>query len=103
MKPTLKGDSFGPGDAHKRAMSNYYHVQDSLPPKPLRPSELKVRRRRSFRRVTVAAANAARLFRSPQGSIMLYYDNTAPPPMPQGGGERGLLDGLTGREIPFPR
>lgn len=30
MKQTLKGDSFGPGDAHRRAMSNYYHVQDSL-------------------------------------------------------------------------
>lgn len=35
MKPTLKGDSFGPGDSHKRAMENYYHVQDSLPPEPL--------------------------------------------------------------------
>ena len=78
MKPTLQGDSFGPGDAHKRAMSNYYHVQASLPPKPLRPSELK-------------------------GSIMLYYDNTAPPPMPQGDDEKPLLDGMTGKPLPFPQ
>jgi hypothetical protein len=53
MKPTLKGDSFGPGDSHKRAMENYYHVQDSLPPEPLTGKEMRKAK-----------------------SIMLYYDNS---------------------------
>jgi len=73
--------SFGPGDAHKRALSNYYHVQDYLPPDPIPASELK------------------------NGSIMLRYANAAPPAMPQAdsNGNAPLLCGLTGKPLPFPQ
>ncbi|GMI10598.1 hypothetical protein TrVE_jg2263 [Triparma verrucosa] len=79
MKPTLKGDSFGPGDSHKRAMENYYHVQDSLPPEPLTGKEMRKAK-----------------------SIMLYYDNSAPPCMPVMGSKDVLMDGVTGTVLPFP-
>lgn len=81
VKPTLRADSFGPGDAHKRALDNYYHVQDSLPPEPIPAAVLG------------------------NGSIMLRYANAAPPAMPasDAGGTTPLMCGLTGKALPFPQ
>jgi len=88
VKPTLTGNSIGPGDAHARALANYYHVQDHLAPPPLEPGVV-------------------------PGAI-LYYENSAPPMRPldmplqemkEGRVEakdKGLLCGASGKEIPYP-
>ncbi len=80
VRPTLKGDSLGPGDAHKRALANYYHVRDSLPPEPLKMGEAPT-------------------------SVILYYEQSAPPPLPvpePDAPDTGLLCGATGKPIPYP-
>jgi len=81
IQPTLKGNSFGPGDAHKRAMDNYYHVVDSLPPNELKVGECP--------------------------NPLLYYKEAAPPPLKQSttksnNNTRGLLCGISGKPIPYP-
>ena len=80
VKPTLRSDSFGPGDSHKMALENYYHVQDSLPPEPVPARSLK------------------------NGSVMLMYSNAAPPSMPmmKEDEEPPLMCGLTGKPLPYP-
>ncbi|GMI37202.1 hypothetical protein TeGR_g2291 [Tetraparma gracilis] len=80
VRPTLTGASIGPGDAHKRSLANYYHVSDHLAPDPLDEGEV-------------------------PGSIILHYENSAPPmrPVPHPSKpDAGLLCGATGKEIPFP-
>ena len=67
QKPTLRGDSFGPGDAHKRARANYYHVLDSLPPAELTVGECP--------------------------NPLIYYKDSAPPPIKE---EGSLLCGISG-------
>jgi hypothetical protein len=80
VRPTLTGNSIGPGDAHERSLANYYHVQDSLAPDPLGPGEV-------------------------PGSMINFYENSAPPMRPPENPaerDRGLLCGATGKEIPYP-
>ena len=65
IQPTLRGSSFGPGDAHKRARANYYHVLDTLPPPELKVGECP--------------------------NPLIYYKDSAPPPLK---GKGSLLCGV---------